>query len=86
MICLPDSRNGPLLRLIVCEGRGQLAVGIGLLLKRCSHLFCRGYSVSPRDPLAFGSASAVMAIATLAGCFLPAWRAACTDPVRALRQ
>jgi hypothetical protein len=26
--------NGPFLRIIVCEGRGQLAVGIGLPLKR----------------------------------------------------
>src|SRR5579864_5865229 len=26
---------------IVCEGRGQIAVGLGLLLKGCSHLFCR---------------------------------------------
>jgi macrolide transport system ATP-binding/permease protein len=44
------------------------------------------YDVSPRDPLAFGSALVVMVIAALAACFLPAWRAACTDPVRALRQ
>jgi ABC-type antimicrobial peptide transport system permease subunit len=44
------------------------------------------YNVSPRDPLAFGSAFVVMAIATLAACFLPAYRAARTDPVRALRQ
>jgi ABC-type antimicrobial peptide transport system permease subunit len=43
------------------------------------------YKVSPRDPLAFGSAFVVMAIAALAACFLPAWRAARTDPVRALR-
>ncbi len=44
------------------------------------------YNVSPRDPLAFGSAFVVMAIAALAACFLPAFRAARTDPVRALRQ
>jgi macrolide transport system ATP-binding/permease protein len=44
------------------------------------------YNVSPRDPLAFGSAFVVMAIAALAACFLPACRAARTDPVRALRQ
>jgi ABC-type antimicrobial peptide transport system permease subunit len=44
------------------------------------------YNVSPRDPLAFGSAFVVMAIAALAACFLPAWRAARTDPVRALRE
>ena len=44
------------------------------------------YHVSPRDPQAFASAFVVLAIATLAACFLPAWRAAYTDPVRALRQ
>jgi macrolide transport system ATP-binding/permease protein len=43
------------------------------------------YKVSPRDPLAFGIAAAVMAIASLAACFLPAWRATRTDPLRALR-
>jgi len=43
------------------------------------------YNVSPRDPLAFGSAFVVMAIAALAACFLPAWRAARTDPIRASR-
>jgi len=44
------------------------------------------YNVSPRDPLAFGSAFVVMAMAALTACILPAWRAARTDPVRALRQ
>jgi ABC-type lipoprotein release transport system permease subunit len=43
------------------------------------------YKVSPRDPLAFGSAFVVMAVASLAACFLPAWRATRTDPARALR-
>jgi ABC-type antimicrobial peptide transport system permease subunit len=43
------------------------------------------YKVSPRDPLAFGSALVVMAVAAVTACFLPAWRAARTDPARALR-
>ena len=43
------------------------------------------YQVSPRDPLVFGSAFLVMAIASFAACLLPAWRAARTDPARALR-
>jgi ABC-type lipoprotein release transport system permease subunit len=43
------------------------------------------YEVSPRDPLAFGSAFVVMMIASLTACFLPAWRASRTDPTRALR-
>lgn len=44
------------------------------------------YKVSPRDPLAFGSALAVMAIASWAACFVPAWRATRIDPIRALRE
>jgi ABC-type antimicrobial peptide transport system permease subunit len=44
------------------------------------------YNVSPRDPLAFGSALVVMAMAALAAGFVPAYRATRTDPVRALRQ
>jgi predicted permease len=43
------------------------------------------YKVSPHDPLAFASAFVVMTIASLGACFLPAWRATRTDPVRALR-
>ena len=43
------------------------------------------YRVSPRDPVAFGSALVVMTVVSLAACFLPAWRASRTDPVRALR-
>ncbi len=44
------------------------------------------YKVSPRDPLAFGSALVVMAIASTTASLLPAWRATRTDPVRALRE
>jgi ABC-type antimicrobial peptide transport system permease subunit len=44
------------------------------------------YKVNPRDPLAFGGAFAVMTIAALAACSLPAWRATRTDPARALRE
>src|SRR5437667_52407 len=43
------------------------------------------YNVSPRDPWAFGSAFAVIAVASLAACLVPAWRATRTDPLQALR-
>jgi len=42
------------------------------------------YKVSPRDPIAFGTALVVIAIASLAACFLPAWRATRIDPAQAL--
>jgi putative ABC transport system permease protein len=43
------------------------------------------YKVSPRDPAIFAGAFAVMAVASLAASFAPAWRAARIDPVQALR-
>jgi putative ABC transport system permease protein len=44
------------------------------------------YRVSPRDPLAFGIALAVMVVASAGACFVPAWRATRIDPLQALRQ
>jgi predicted permease len=43
------------------------------------------YKVSPRDPVTFGWAVAVMTIASLAASLIPAWRAMRIDPVQALR-
>jgi ABC-type lipoprotein release transport system permease subunit len=43
------------------------------------------FQVSPRDPRAFLSALAVMAVAAFLACVVPAWRAARTDPSQTLR-
>jgi len=43
------------------------------------------YHVSPRDPLAFTLAFAIMTVASLTACIWPAWRASRTDPMLALR-
>jgi ABC-type lipoprotein release transport system permease subunit len=43
------------------------------------------YQVSPRDPLAFGSALVAIVVASLMACVVPAWRATRTDPLHALR-
>jgi macrolide transport system ATP-binding/permease protein len=43
------------------------------------------YNVTPRDPLAFGLALAVMTITSVVACLVPAWRATRTDPARVLR-
>jgi len=78
-----------LLRLVLSRGLGLTLGGVVLgavvalgLTRLLGSLL---YEVSPRDPLAFGSAFVVMTIAALAACFLPAWRATRTDPARALR-
>ncbi len=78
-----------LLRLVMSQGLALTAIGVVVgtvaalaMAKLIANLL---YKVSPRDPLAFGVALLVMMIAATAACFLPAWRATQTDPVRALR-
>jgi putative ABC transport system permease protein len=78
-----------LLQLVISRGLALMAGGallgavVALALTRLLGNLL--YHVSPRDPLAFGAAFAVMTVAALAACFLPAWRATRTDPASALR-
>src|SRR5215472_1751984 len=78
-----------LLRLVLSRGllltTTGIAIGIALALLLTRLLGNLLYQVSPRDPRAFVAAFAVMTFASLAACFLPAWRATRTDPMRALR-
>ena len=60
-----------------------IGAGAALLLTRLISTLL--YQVSPRDPLAFGLAFAVMAVASITACLAPAWRAIRIDPLRALR-
>jgi macrolide transport system ATP-binding/permease protein len=79
-----------LLRLVFSRGLQLTAAGIifgsiaALILTRLMGNLL--YKVSPHDPLAFGSAFLVIVIASLAACFLPAWRATRIDPVQALHE
>src|SRR5262245_15992095 len=79
-----------LLRLVVSRGLQLTAAGIvfggiaALILTRLMGNLL--YKVSPHDPLAFGTAFVVIVIASLAACFLPAWRATRIDPVQALHE
>ena len=77
------------LRLVLSRGllltaTGML-IGIALALLLTRLLGNLLFHVNPRDPMAFAAAFAVMTLASLAACFLPAWRATRTDPMRALR-
>jgi predicted permease len=77
------------LRLVLSRGllltTTGMIIGIALALLLTRLLGNLLYQVSPRDPLAFGAAFMIMAVASLAACLLPALRAMRTDPARALR-
>jgi putative ABC transport system permease protein len=60
-----------------------IGVGIALVLTRAMSAFLFG--VGPMDPITYAAVSTVLAGMTLAGTYLPAHRAACIDPVVALR-
>jgi predicted permease len=78
-----------LLRLVLSRGfrltAGGIALGVAAALALTRLLGYLLYEVSPRDPIAFAAAFGVMTMAAFAACLLPAWRAARTDPARALR-
>jgi ABC-type antimicrobial peptide transport system permease subunit len=77
------------LRLVLSRGLLLTAIGmtagvaLALLLTRL--LGDLLYRESPRDPVAFAAVFAVTTVASIAACFLPAWRVTRTDPLRALR-
>jgi putative ABC transport system permease protein len=77
------------LRLVLLRGllltTTGMIIGIALALLLTRLLGNLLYQVSPRDPLAFAAAFAVMTLASVTACFLPAWRATRIDPIRALR-
>ncbi len=78
-----------LLRLVMSRGlalaAGGVLLGAAVALGLTRLLGNLLFKVSPRDPLAFGSAVVVIALASFAACFLPAWRATRVDPARVLR-
>ncbi len=78
-----------LLRLIMSRGMlltiGGIVLGTLAALLLARFIANLLFQVSPRDPTAFGFALLVMIIVAAVSCFVPAWRAARIDPVRALR-
>jgi len=78
-----------LLRLVMSRGvtltAGGVMLGAAAALVLTRLLGYLLYKVSPRDPLSFALAFAVMIVTAVAASLVPAWRATNTDPVRALR-
>jgi ABC-type antimicrobial peptide transport system permease subunit len=60
-----------------------LGLGLSALLARAVSAIIFG--VAPRDPLTYGVTAAAVLVVALAACYLPARRAAASDPVVLLR-
>ncbi|HMO66778.1 MAG TPA: FtsX-like permease family protein, partial [Verrucomicrobiota bacterium] len=80
---------GDVLRLVVGQGLGLAAVGMGIGLAgafgatRLLRSFLHG--VQPLDPVTFAGVLVLLAAVVLAACWLPGRRAARVDPLVALR-
>jgi putative ABC transport system permease protein len=81
--------RGAVLRSILSSGMKLLMIGLGIGLTAGAGLMqlLRDllFGVSAVDPLALLSVGVTMALSSLLACYLPARRAACVDPIRALR-
>jgi len=83
------ARPAEILRMILGQGMGLALVGVVIGLASAFALTSAVksflFGVTPNDPATFLSVAAVLAVAVLAACYLPARRAAQVDPLRALR-
>jgi predicted permease len=82
------ARAADVLRLVVGEGLGVLAIGlvlgIGIALALGRLVESLLFGVTPRDPVAMAAAAAVLLVAGVTASVLPAWRATQVDPVTSL--
>ena len=80
---------GDVLRMVLHQGLSLSAIGAtaglcgAFALARVLHSMLFG--IGPADPVSYAAAIVAMALAVLIACGLPAWRAACVDPLVALR-
>jgi ABC-type antimicrobial peptide transport system permease subunit len=77
------------MRLILKQGTRLTVIGIaiGLALSFAATRLLAGllYGIKPGDPATYAGVSLLLAVIALVSCYLPARRAASTDPMTALR-
>jgi putative ABC transport system permease protein len=84
------ARASDVVRLVMSQGMtlaaGGVVLGVAAALGLTRLLANLLFHESPRDPMVFGAAFAVMSTVAAVACLLPAWRATRTDPMQALRE
>ncbi len=83
------AQTGDVLGLVMKQGAGMIAVGVGLglvlalfLARLMASLL---FGVPPTDPATFASVMALLFAVALAACYIPARRATKVDPIQTLR-
>lgn len=83
------AERGSVIRLVLAEVAllivAGMAAGIGAGLLGGQYVESQLFGVKARDPLVFGLSALLLFWASLAAGWIPAWRAARIDPIRALR-
>ena len=78
-----------IMRLIMRQAAGKIVAGslLGLVsaVMLSRYIADLLYELSPTDPLAYASVTILLVAVALLASYLPARRAACIDPIRALR-
>ena len=84
------AQRGQILGMVLRKGLALVAAGIAIGLTASLGLprllASQLWGVSPNDPWTLAGVTAVLALTTLAACWLPARRAAKVDPMLALRE
>jgi predicted permease len=83
------AQRGDLLWMVLFQGLSVavlgIGTGIGVAIAGADVLRSVVYEISPTDPFTFAAVSAAVLLVSAAACFVPAWRAATTDPLETLR-
>jgi predicted permease len=83
------ARPGGIVRMVVRQGAGLALAGIlpGAVLAYAAARAMAGLlaGIQPGDAITFASAMALCVLMTVLGSFVPAWRAARIDPMKAIR-
>lgn len=72
-------------RLVVGQGASMAALGILVGLAGAAAVSGLLYGVSPTDTRFYAGVAGGLAVVALAATAIPAWRAACLDPVASLK-